>query len=183
MNSIRAELQKAKAARDHLIDEIDQAENEIAEAHRELIDYEKAQAIIQELAATLQNHAQQKIAGVVSQCLKVFGDYQFRIDFEPKRGSTAATFMLSKDGIDIDPMDSGGGHIDVIAFALRVAVLMARKPAAQPILFLDEPFKFVSANYRPIVGDLLEKLSDELDVQFVIVTHIPELMRGKVVEL
>lgn len=161
----------------------DKLEDDEFDSEQSLSVATEALTIVQQLTETLQNQAQAKIAGVVTQCLRVFGNYSFRIEYEAKRGSTAATFVLTRDGVDIDPMDCGGGIIDVIAFALRVSVLMARKPLAQQILILDEPFKFVSANFRDDVARVIETLSDQLNVQFIIVTHIPELMIGKVVEL
>jgi DNA repair exonuclease SbcCD ATPase subunit len=48
---------------------------------------------------------------------------------------------------------------------------------------LDEPFKFVSEEYRPRVRAMLEKLSAELDVQFIMVTHVPEFKTGTIHQL
>lgn len=183
LKKAQREVQTRKDKRAFIREQLEACEDQLADLSRSIVDYKQAGQVIDAIALELQNTAQAKISAVVSNCLRVFGDYSFRIEFAAKRKSTAATFILSKDGMDIDPMDCGGGVIDVIAFALRVSVLMARKPQARPILFLDEPFKFVSANYRPIVGDLMEELANELEIQFVIVTHIPELMRGKVVSL
>ena len=48
---------------------------------------------------------------------------------------------------------------------------------------MDEPFKFVSEEYRENVRVLLEQLSKEMSIQFIFVTHIQELVTGKVVKL
>jgi DNA repair exonuclease SbcCD ATPase subunit len=47
-------------------------------------------------------------------------------------------------------------------------------------MILDEPFRYLSEEYRPKVAVLLEKLAEEFDFQFIIVTHIPELAIGSV---
>jgi DNA repair exonuclease SbcCD ATPase subunit len=52
-----------------------------------------------------------------------------------------------------------------------------------PILILDEPFKFVSAGNLARVRQLLESLSEEMNIQILMVTHLDELKIGKVIEL
>jgi DNA repair exonuclease SbcCD ATPase subunit len=50
-------------------------------------------------------------------------------------------------------------------------------------MFLDEPFKFVSAGHRTAVRGMIEGLARDLTVQFIMVTHINELRCGKIIEL
>lgn len=89
-----------------------------------------------------------------------------------------------RDGIELDPMSStGGGVVDVASFALRIAALLMQKPAGRLLLILDEPFRFVSEEYRDRVKDLVEELSKELGIQFIIVTHMKELQCQKIVEI
>jgi|TARA_Y100000310_G_C20627424_1_gene786734 DNA repair exonuclease SbcCD ATPase subunit len=40
---------------------------------------------------------------------------------------------------------------------------------------LDEPFKFLSKNLLPRASELLKELSEKLDLQFIMVTHLDEL--------
>lgn len=145
-----------------------------------------AQEALQGIAAAVQDAAHARIAGVVSECLgAVFDDpYEFRILFNRARGRTEARLVFVRDGQEINPIDSsGGGVIDVAAFALQVACLMLSRPPARRVMVLDEPFKFVSARYVPRVREMLERLSEELRIQFIMVTHIPELRCGKVIEV
>lgn len=89
--------------------------------------------------------------------------------------------VFIRDGQEIDPMSaSGGGVIDVAAFALRLACLLLATPRPRRLLVLDEPFRFVSAKYRPKIRALLLQLSEELGVQIILVTHITELQIGTV---
>lgn len=101
------------------------------------------------------------------------------------RGRTQANLQLLKDGnVITDPAnEDSGGVLDVAAFALRLSCLVMHKPVLQRVLILDEPFRFVSAKYRPRIKGLLIRLSKEFEVQIVQVTHQPEYMIGKVVEL
>ena len=147
---------------------------------------EEAQRIIQTIAATIQEEAHSKIAGVVSRCLESIFDepYEFKITFERKRGKTEARLSFIRDDMEIDPLSaSGGGVVDVAAFALRLACLVLSVPRKRRTLILDEPFKFLSKDYRGNTKQMLEILSVEMEVQFIMVTHIPELECGKLIEI
>jgi DNA repair exonuclease SbcCD ATPase subunit len=145
-----------------------------------------AQRMLQELAQGVQEQAHACIAEIVSKCLEtVFEEpYQFKIEFERKRGKTDARLVFLRDEHEIDPLEgSGGGVIDVASFALRLACLVLSRPPARKIMILDEPMKFVSEDYRPRVRFLLETLAEEMGVQFVIVSHDKAFQIGTVVEL
>lgn len=146
----------------------------------------KSQGIAQEVASMVQRQAHEKVAGVVTRCLQaVFPDsYEFRILFERKNGKTHARLVFMREGKEIDPLSaSGGGVVDVAAFALRLSCLVLSKPPLRKVLILDEPFRFVSQEYRANVKDLILSLSKEFGMQFIIVTHMQELEIGKVVRI
>lgn len=148
--------------------------------------YQEAQQIIQDIAKTIQQQAHEQIAGVVSKCLSsVFDEpYEFHILFEKKRKRTEARMVFLRDDVEIDPLTAaGGGVVDVAAFALRVACMVLSRPPLRRTMVLDEPMKFVSAEYRSRVRVMIESLSQEMGVQFLIVTHIRELQIGKVIEV
>ena len=145
-----------------------------------------AQAIVPTVAEAVQQTAHDRVAAVVSTSLEmVFGTkYDFRINFVQARGKTEARLVFVDDGEELHPMTaSGGGVVDVAAFALRTSCLMLTRPPLRRVLIMDEPFKFVSADKRPLIREMLAYLSRELEIQFIIVTHIPELLCGTVVEL
>jgi DNA repair exonuclease SbcCD ATPase subunit len=150
-------------------------------------DSRTAQVLLQQVAQAVQQTAHERIASVVSKCLAaVFGDeaYRFRIHFERKRGKTEARIVLERGGREVDPMDAaGGGVVDVAAFALRVSCLVLSQPPRRRLIVADEPFRFVSAEYRPRVAEMVETLAGELEIQFLIVTHSPEFEIGTVVRI
>jgi DNA repair exonuclease SbcCD ATPase subunit len=160
--------------------------SELREARRHYEATQQAQEIAQAVAAIVQQQAHERIAGIVSKCLATVFDepYEFRINFEQKRGKTDARLVFLRDGHELDPMeDSGLGVVDVAAFALRVAALVLTQPMKRRMIVMDEPMKFVSRDYQSRVRTMLQMLSEELDVQIVLVTHIEALQIGKVVEL
>jgi len=145
----------------------------------------EAAAVARAIAATIQATAHNQIASVVTRCLRTSGwDYDFRIQFVERRGKTEAELTFIKDGNECSPLEaSSGGAVDVAAFALRLTSLVLSRPARRRLIVLDEPFKFVSAEYRAAVAGLLQALAAELGVQLLLVTHIKEFQLGKVVQL
>lgn len=148
----------------------------------------EAQRLVQAVAEKVQSEAHAQIATVVTHCLRsVFRDssYAFEIDFHRARGKTEARFRLVRGGVVIeDPLnEAGGGVIDVAAFALRVACLTLAVPRRRKLLVIDEPFRFVSKEYRSAVRELVEALARETGIQFLIVTHSSEYEIGKVIRI
>lgn len=147
----------------------------------------EAQTVLESVASLVQRNWYLQLGQVVSRCLKaVFGDetYDFKLVFKQLANRTEVQFLLERDLEEYSPMDStGGGVVDVAAFALRLAALMLSVKGDRVLLVLDEPFRFVSAVYRSAVRQLMEKLSEEFGVQIVMVTHMEELETGKVVKI
>lgn len=146
----------------------------------------EALALAQAVAKRIQEEAHRRVSDIVTRSLAAIFDepYEFRILFEEKRGRTEARLVFYREGVEFDPMDAaGGGVVDVAAFALRLSCILLSQPPLQRIMVLDEPFRFVSAEYRPRVAALLMSLAKELGCQFIIVTHQEEMRIGKVVEL
>lgn len=145
-----------------------------------------AHEIAQEAAREVQTQTFSKIASVVSRCLSsVFTNpYGFEIEFQTKRGRSEAVLSLTRNGAKYSPQDAtGGGVVDVAAFALRISALVLSTPQKRRLVVLDEPFKFLSKEHRTAARQLLDELAVEMKIQFVIVSHIDELISGDLVEL
>ncbi len=161
----------------------------LSTTQKHLVHAESAQVIAQHVAQTVQQQAHTRISKVVSRCLETVFDgdetYGFKIRFERKRGRTEAVLVLTEDGNEIDDIFDGqsGGIVDVASFALRLACIILAKPKLRKIVFLDEPFKFVSERYLDNVRLMLNGLAEDFGFQFVMVTHIKALETGKVIEL
>lgn len=160
----------------------------LKEAEEQLSHVLTAQALVQAAAEEVQANAHRQIASVVTRCLQaVFGPdaYTFRIDFSRKRGKTEAKLLFERGGRTVDPMTaSGGGPKDVAAFALRLACLLLSTPRRRRVVIADEPFHFLHGeHYRERLRAMIETLSEEMKVQFIIVTQDDDLAMGKVVRL
>ena len=182
VNSLLTNLQVAKKT-------CKQEKENLKTANQTLAYTIEAQDIAQQIAQTIQQQAHNRIAGVVSKCLEaVFtGEdvYGFKIHFDRKRGRTEARLVLTKNGNEInDPLDfDSGGVCEVAAFALRLSCLVLSKPRLRKVILFDEPFKSISVDYLDNVRELIDKLSKDFGVQFIIVTHISQLETGKVIRL
>jgi DNA repair exonuclease SbcCD ATPase subunit len=143
-----------------------------------------AQKLLQVTAEAVQRVAHARITELVSHCLTaVFGEaaYEFKIEFEQKRGKTEARVVFLRDGHEVDPVTAaGGGTVDVAAFALRLAAVLFSKPPVRRLLVLDEPFRMVSEEYQPRVREMVEGISERLGVQVIMVTHNENLVCGNV---
>jgi len=144
-----------------------------------LIDIEQAQIIIQEVALTLQNSIKFHIEDIVNLALNyVFpGEYEFVLDFFIRRNQTECEFWLKKEDKLFNPLNSnGGGIVDILAFALRIALWSLKIGKKNNTIILDEPFRFISSDLQVCAGEILRELSEKLDIQFIIVTHEDQIM-------
>ncbi len=170
----------------HLRKALSEERQALLSAEESLLRAQEAQEILQHVAQAVQQKAHEKIATVVSSCLSaVFDDpYEFKIEFERKRGRTEAVLKFCRGGLTVDPLTaSGGGVVDVAAFALRAACLMLHRPRLTKLLVLDEPFRFVSAEYQDNIRSMLEQLAQDLGLQIILVTHNQTIATGKVIRL
>lgn len=189
---VQAEVRQARQELDRLLvrlklakEQIKQEKTKLTEALARVEDCQTAQTILQQVAQQIQHSAHVKVAEIVSKCLTAVFEhpYELRIEFERKRGRTEAKFLLYRDGHFVRPFQTSGGVRSVVSIALRIVSLILHLPPGRRILFLDEPFQGLSKPNLKKIGSLIETLSRELKVQFVIVTHDPELQVGQVIQL
>lgn len=137
----------------------------------------KARAIIQTVAEQTQKQIEYHISNLVSLALaSVFPDpYEFKIQFVQRRNRTEADLIFIKDDNEGTPIDvSGGGPLDVASFALRASI-WSIKPTRN-VLILDEPFGFVSRDLQYKCSEMVKMISEKLNIQIIMVSHIPELI-------
>lgn len=185
---IRKRLDALLAEHAHASWQVAEEEAALLVVEQEYKDARQAQEVLQHAAQAVQEAAHEKIALIVTRCLRaVFGDdsYSFVIGFERKRGRTEAKLTLKRGEMVLEnPLgECGGGVIDVCSFALRLACLLSSHSHPRKLLVLDEPLRMLSKTYRPRARKLIEMLAAELGVQIILVTHCEELRCGEVIEL
>ncbi|ARK30931.1 ATPase [Halalkalibacter krulwichiae] len=160
-------------------------EEQIAEKLKELdsyfetIDtYEKARVLLQQSAEYAREQAKQQIETLVTNALQyVFGPlFAFQIELEEHGNKAVAEFYVISEyeGVKIKtrPQDSrGGGVVDIVTLALRVALIETVQPRREGPLLLDEPGKHVSGDYVLYLYEFLKSLSTMFNRQIIMITH------------
>lgn len=160
-----------------LTEEIGNISKRIKVQESKLKNIQMAQVFIQTVAKETQENLQVHIQDLVQSALDTCfpGEFDFFVEFEIKRGKTEANLFLESEGCKVDPMDStGGGVIDIISFALRLSAWSLSQ--TEPVILMDEPFKFLSVNLRPLAGLILKSLCDKLKLQIIMVSHDPAMI-------
>ena len=139
----------------------------------------KTRALFQLVAQQTQGKLQYHISNLVTLAeAAVFDDpYKFVARFELRRGKTECDLLFEKDGAEFKPvLSSGGGALDVASFALLgVNQSLVQK---RSVLVLDEPFRFLSKDLQSKAADMIKMLSEKLGIQFIIVSHVDELVES-----
>lgn len=109
------------------------------------------------------------------------GDLSFEIELDNREDRPEASFLVASTyggtlEVKNEPRDArGGGIVDIISLALRVAMLETSEPEILGPLVLDEPAKHVSEEYMPGVGEFLRRIYEAFERQIIMVTHNQEL--------
>ncbi len=143
--------------------------------------HERAAHVLTAIGEERQDAAQRAIERLVTQGLQtIFGD---ELTFHLVPGIRAKTSVVDfvvrstmADGtvVDTDVMDArGGGLAATVGFLLRLVILLLSSHKQDTVLFLDETFAHVSAEYVPRLTEFLRDLVSKTGVQIVMVTHDP----------
>src|SRR5882724_7193758 len=157
---------------------LERTRKDLEECSNQMTSLELASTLLKTIGEQQREKTITTFERVVTLALKEIFDseYIFKIEVtSDKRVSTK--FKLIKGELELDLMTAvGGGIINVVAFVLKVLILASVRPKRQQIMFLDETFNNVSVEYRPKVAKLLKSFSEQLGIQFVLVTHQPEFL-------
>lgn len=151
-----------------------------SDLNNELKSLEDAQIFLQKIAQETQEHLRFQIEDIVNLALETCfpGEYTFQILFNISRGKTEAelVFLDQKTQRQIDPMNaSGGGVVDLTTFALRIACYTLER-GVDNVIILDEPFRFLSRDLQQRAGEILKTLSERMNLQIIMVSHIGEII-------
>lgn len=174
IQQLRNKLERQKGKQAQIQKDINRLEDSLKTKNKSLIKHEQAKEIIRKVGMETQQQIQVNISDITSLALEaVFPDpYELKVNFIQRRNKTECDLTFVRDGNEIDPIEASGvGAIDVAAFALRIASWSMNVPHTRNTIILDEPFRFLSANYQEQASTMLKELSKRLGIQFIIVTH------------
>ncbi len=174
IQDIRNELEQRKGQRIRTEKSIDDLKEEIKQNKRSHRRHEQAREVIREVGLKTQQELQWHISDITSLALEaVFNDpYELVAEFVQRRNKTECDLYFERDNNRMDPLSaSGGGAVDVAAFALRVASWSMQHPRSRAVLVLDEPFKHLKGekeNHR--VLEMIKQISEKLKTQIIMVS-------------
>jgi ABC-type lipoprotein export system ATPase subunit len=74
----------------------------------------------------------------------------------------------------LNDIRSGGGVLDIVALALRIA-LWSLQANHKNVMILDQPLSNLDSTYLPKAGELIQELAEKLQIQFIMINHNPAL--------
>ncbi|MDO5714990.1 MAG: ATPase [Tissierellia bacterium] len=135
--------------------------------------------LFQKTSQFAREQAKQQIEDIVSKCLQfIFEvDIEFIIELGESRGVPVAEFYVRSnydEGYSIKTKPEiarGGGVVDIISIALRIAFIQIHQPEISGPIILDEPGKHVSDDFIFNLGEFLKRSSSLFQRQIIMVTH------------
>lgn len=134
--------------------------------------------LLKETADFSRLQSSKEIEAIVTTCLDlVFSSkMEFKIELSQLRGKNSAEFFIIE--MDQDKKYTykiedtrGGGVIDILSLALRIAFILKIHPPIKGPIVLDEPAKHVSDDYVFNIADFIKKISEEFGKQIIIISH------------
>lgn len=174
IQQIRNKLEQQKGQKQQIEQSIASLQLALKEQQRNLRRHEKAREIVREVGMKTMQQLQYHISDITSLALEaVFNDpYELSVEFVQRRNKTECDLKFKRDDNLIDPLDaSGGGAVDVAAFALRIASWSMQRPRTRNVMILDEPFKHlkgVEDNKR--VLEMVNEISRRMGIQVIMVS-------------
>ena len=171
---LRNKLEQSKGKKAQITQSITTLAQEVKDKKRDLVRHEQAREVIRIVGLSTQSQLQFHISDIVSMALDaVFPDpYQMKVEFVQRRNKTECDLSFVRGGMQIDPMTASGvGTVDVATFALRIASWTMMRPRTRNTIILDEPMRFLSAEYQERASVMIKEISQKLGIQFIIITH------------
>ena len=139
--------------------------------------------LFQKTSEFAREQSKRQIEDTVTKCLQFIfeTDIEFLIELSEARSVPIADFFVQSnytEGYSIKTKPEiarGGGVVDIISLALRIAFLQQNQPILSGPLILDEPGKHVSNDYIFNLGEFLKQSSNIFNRQIIMVTHNPHL--------
>lgn len=150
---------------------------EAVAANRDL--WQKASMLLTKVSDYARRQLVERIEDTVTAALQtVLSDDSLRFAVEMREigGRASAEWRVvsrySDTEVSNNPEDSrGGGIVDIVSLALRLALLELSTPRPEGPVILDEPAKMVSAEYAESLAFFLKSYAQRTGRQFLVVTH------------
>ena len=185
LQKMRKGYDTGKGQRDLLQGQLTTAQTELTMAKEDIVTWEQSQLLLGKVSDFAKVQMVSHVEGIVSAALfAVFGEgYTFRINLKTIGNQAAAEWQVITNygGVEVaaDPESShGGGLVDVISIALRLAMLEILRPHVDGPLLCDEPGKHLSSEYAPNLAYFLKQYAAKTGRQVIMVSHSAQLIEA-----
>lgn len=103
-------------------------------------------------------------------------NYSVKLELDDSRGSKTLNIALidNDGGFEVDLAEGvGNGVRTIISFVLKMYYLLNE---GSKILFLDEKYSALSAQYIPLFFNFVKRMTEEKDFILVMITHDPRFI-------
>lgn len=176
--SFSKEVSRREGIRDSILDQVEKKRQGIREVEAEEKKLSGVVFLLQKAADFSRNQATHQIEDIVTQSIAYImqNSSRFIVDLSEKRGLPIAEFFVESNygeyKVKTKPeMSRGGGVVDIVSLALRIAFLENHRPKMDGPLFLDEPGKHISDDYIFNMGEFVKECSRLFSRQIIMVTH------------
>lgn len=151
----------------------------LAQVRKNIDLWRQVQVLLTKVSDYARRQLVERIEETVTAALQtVLADDSLRFEIEMKElgGKPAAEWrVVSRYGnteVSNNPEDArGGGIVDIVSLALRLALLELSRPRPEGPVILDEPAKMVSAEYAENLAYFLRSYAQKTGRQFLVITH------------
>lgn len=169
---------KQKGRKEQLLEHRSKLEKTLQRCIDNLELLEKVRILLGRVSEFAREQARVQIESLVTNCLQFIFDtnLEFGIEINEVRGRAEAEFFVISNYIGqvikTKPQDArGGGVIDIISLAIRIAMLECSDEEIKGPVILDEPAKHVSDEYIVQVSEFLKQVALMFKRQVIMVTH------------
>ncbi|SEF46548.1 hypothetical protein SAMN05660865_00292 [Caloramator fervidus] len=174
-----------KGIMENLKNDLKTEEEELEKLEFELDKLKKVKILLQKTSQFAREQSKKQLEYLITQCLQYIFDskIKFYIELKEKGDKIDAEFYVISEQngkkIITKPCEArGGGVVDIISLAIRIAMMEIHTPKIEGPLILDEPAKHVSDDYIVNVADFLKNVSMMFNRQIIIVTHNSHILES-----
>jgi DNA repair exonuclease SbcCD ATPase subunit len=178
LSELRSKYERGRGKLALLLDQKSERDNALKTLRADVRTWSLVQVLLAKASEYARTQLKTRIEETVTAALRgvISDDLSFRIVLGDRANQPTAEWeVVSCYGdtqIANSPEDArGGGIVDVVSIALRLALMELARPKPGGPLILDEPGKMISAEYAPNLARFLQEYARKTGRQVLMVTH------------
>lgn len=182
LNSLNSELSSLNGKCELLSKQNENSNAKLIDLNHKKEVYRKSIELLNLVQLSTNKRIQDGFKSIIGYALKyVYNDnYAFGLEFNRRGNLQELNFNIETPTCKspFDPMDtSGGGVLNIVSLALRVAILELHKPKIEGFLVLDEPFAQINGKENlEQAGKFLTAINKRIQRQIIMVTNGDSLL-------